>query len=214
MAFYKDVIGLKVRTDRMPRWVEFELAEGSTLGLHPKTELLAVRPGSLQLGFTVENVDTVRRRLRAGLSVPRFSRSIRSSRTARIAVISDPDGYPIQIGSPRHAEAARPELRQLRAQLEEANHRYYILDDPSITDAEFDALLRELIDLETKHPELRDADSPTQRVGAAARSVSRRTSTRGRCSASPTPSIAEELRAFDERARKLAGCRRRRTRAN
>ena len=93
----------------------------------------------------------------------------------------------------------------LRAQLEEANHRYYILDDPSIPDAAFDALLRELIDLETKHPELRVADSPTQRVGAAA---SERFAPYQH--ARPMLSLgnafsAGELRAFDERARKLAG---------
>lgn len=93
----------------------------------------------------------------------------------------------------------------LRAQLEEANHRYYILDDPSITDAEFDALLRELIDLEKKHPELRVADSPTQRVGAPA---SERFAPY--VHARPMLSLGnafsgQELRAFDERARKLAG---------
>lgn len=54
----------------------------------------------------------------------------------------------------------------LRRQLHEANHRYYVLDDPSLPDAEFDRLLRELETLEAQHPELRTPDSPTQRVGA------------------------------------------------
>lgn len=54
----------------------------------------------------------------------------------------------------------------LRAQLNEHNHRYYVLDDPSISDAEYDALLRELSALEHAHPELLTPDSPTQRVGA------------------------------------------------
>ena len=51
--------------------------------------------------------------------------------------------------------------------IEEANHRYYVLDSPTMEDAEYDRLLRELQDLESAHPELRTADSPTQRVGAA-----------------------------------------------
>lgn len=55
----------------------------------------------------------------------------------------------------------------LRHQLEDANHRYYVLDAPSLSDAEFDRLFSELQVLEAEHPELRRADSPTQRVGAA-----------------------------------------------
>lgn len=54
----------------------------------------------------------------------------------------------------------------LRARLEDANHRYYVLDDPDITDAEYDVLLRELDALETEQPELAVPDSPTRRVGA------------------------------------------------
>jgi DNA ligase (NAD+) len=54
----------------------------------------------------------------------------------------------------------------LRRQIEEANYRYYVLDDPTIPDAEYDRLLRELQDLEAAHPELLTPDSPTQRVGA------------------------------------------------
>ena len=55
----------------------------------------------------------------------------------------------------------------LRAQLDEANHRYHVLDEPTIADAEYDALMRELESLESEHPALRTPDSPTQRVGAA-----------------------------------------------
>lgn len=56
----------------------------------------------------------------------------------------------------------------LREQLAEANHRYYVLDDPSIPDAEYDRLFRELQALEAKFPELQTPDSPTLRVGGAA----------------------------------------------
>ncbi|MGH8212204.1 MAG: NAD-dependent DNA ligase LigA, partial [Rhodanobacteraceae bacterium] len=54
----------------------------------------------------------------------------------------------------------------LRAQIEDSNHRYHVLDDPDIPDAEYDALMRELEALETAHPELATPDSPTQRIGA------------------------------------------------
>ncbi|GAB2999824.1 DNA ligase [Arenimonas maotaiensis] len=56
-------------------------------------------------------------------------------------------------------------MRQLQARIEDANYRYYVLDDPSITDAEWDRLLRELQQLEAAHPELADTASPTRRVG-------------------------------------------------
>ena len=55
---------------------------------------------------------------------------------------------------------------QLREQIRLHNHRYYVLDDPQIPDAEYDRLMRELQALEAEHPELISADSPTQRVGA------------------------------------------------
>ena len=54
---------------------------------------------------------------------------------------------------------------QLRDEIRSHNHRYYILDDPVVSDAHFDALLAELKTLEAEHPELITPDSPTQRVG-------------------------------------------------
>ncbi len=57
---------------------------------------------------------------------------------------------------------------ELREQIREHNHRYYVDADPSIPDAEYDRLLRELQELEAAHPELDDPDSPTHRVGARA----------------------------------------------
>lgn len=56
---------------------------------------------------------------------------------------------------------------ELRDWLHRQNHRYYVLDDPQVSDAEYDASFRELQALEAAHPELLTADSPTQRVGAA-----------------------------------------------
>ena len=60
------------------------------------------------------------------------------------------------------------QITQLRQQLEDHNHNYYVLDKPSIPDAEYDRLLRELSVLETDNPQYMSADSPTQKVGGAA----------------------------------------------
>ena len=57
-------------------------------------------------------------------------------------------------------------IRQLREQINNHNYRYYILDDPEVSDAEYDRLMQELQALENQHPELIIPDSPTQRVGA------------------------------------------------
>jgi len=57
-------------------------------------------------------------------------------------------------------------IAELRRALEDANHRYHVLDDPAIPDAEYDRMLRELEALEAAHPELVAGDSPTQRIGA------------------------------------------------
>jgi len=58
-------------------------------------------------------------------------------------------------------------IEQLRAQLNHHNYRYYVLDDPEISDAEYDTLMRELKQLEAEYPSLLTPNSPTQRVGAA-----------------------------------------------
>ncbi|MBD57758.1 MAG: DNA ligase (NAD(+)) LigA [Pseudoalteromonas sp.] len=60
------------------------------------------------------------------------------------------------------------QISQLRAQLEEHNHNYYVLDAPSIPDAEYDRLMRELSALEQANPEFQSPDSPSQKVGGAA----------------------------------------------
>jgi DNA ligase (NAD+) len=60
------------------------------------------------------------------------------------------------------------QIRQLTDKLNEANHRYYVLDDPQMPDYEYDQLLRELENLEKEYPDLIQPDSPTQRVGGQA----------------------------------------------
>lgn len=62
-------------------------------------------------------------------------------------------------------EPVKAELESLRQQVRDHNHRYYVLDAPQISDAQFDALYRRLEALEAAHPELVTPDSPTQRVG-------------------------------------------------
>ncbi len=64
-------------------------------------------------------------------------------------------------------DAAREEHKQLVEEVEEARWRYYVLDSPSIDDADFDRRMRRLEELEEAHPELRTPDSPTQKVGGA-----------------------------------------------
>ena len=108
-------------------------------------------------------------------------------------------------GVPGPAPGQLEAVQAHAAAAEEANYRYYVLDDPQITDAKFDELLRELIELEEADPQLQTPDSPTQRVGAVA---SQRFAPFEH--AKPMLSLAnaaspDELRAFDERARKVAG---------
>ena len=56
-------------------------------------------------------------------------------------------------------------IDELRTQLHHHNHRYYVLNDPEISDRDFDMMMHELEELERRHPEHFDANSPTRRVG-------------------------------------------------
>lgn len=67
--------------------------------------------------------------------------------------------------------SAAKRVAELRRAIAQADHDYYVLDDPSIADAEYDALFSELLALEATHPQLLSADSPTQRVGGQAASA-------------------------------------------
>ncbi len=62
-------------------------------------------------------------------------------------------------------QAAEQRIGELRAEIEQHNYRYYVLDSPSVLDAEYDRLMRELQSLEAEFPELVTSDSPSQRVG-------------------------------------------------
>ncbi|WP_137791380.1 NAD-dependent DNA ligase LigA [Bacillus sp. E(2018)] len=64
-------------------------------------------------------------------------------------------------------EQAKERILELREMLEKYNYEYHVLDKPSVPDAEYDQLMKELIELENNHPELHDEHSPTSRVGGA-----------------------------------------------
>src|ERR1051326_8092897 len=67
------------------------------------------------------------------------------------------------------AKGVQRQMDELRDKIRYHEHRYYVLDDPEISDAEFDRLMQELKGLEAEHPELVTPDSPTQRVGGKPR---------------------------------------------
>ncbi|MGD0922427.1 MAG: NAD-dependent DNA ligase LigA [Terriglobia bacterium] len=97
------------------------------------------------------------------------------------------------------------EIKKLRDDIRYHEHRYYVLNDPEISDFEFDKLMRRLQDLEREHPELVTSDSPTQRVGGqpAAEFPKVRHSVQ-MLSLDNTYSV-EELKDFDRRVRELSG---------
>jgi DNA ligase (NAD+) len=112
--------------------------------------------------------------------------------------VKTPDAVAKRAQASAQAEALRKTIRHHERQ-------YYVLDQPEITDTEYDALLRELQTLETEHPELITPDSPTQRVGGQAREGVQKLP-----HSSPMLSLdnalhEEELRAFDSRVRELLG---------
>lgn len=76
------------------------------------------------------------------------------------------DPAPSDAPDPSADAAPAPRAAALRERIREANHRYFVLDDPELSDAAYDALVRELRALEEAHPEVRVADSPTTQVGA------------------------------------------------
>src|SRR3990170_8755359 len=63
-------------------------------------------------------------------------------------------------------EEIKKEVFRLRQEIEKHNYHYYVLDDPLVSDAEYDRLFRRLLELEKQRPEFASPDSPTQRVGA------------------------------------------------
>jgi len=89
--------------------------------------------------------------------------------------------------------------RRLRKDINYHIYRYYALDDPVVSDAEYDELYRELLDLETRHPEIVTSDSPTQRVGVPPADGFKPVAHRGRMMSLDNAVSASELEAFSGR---------------
>ena len=96
-------------------------------------------------------------------------------------------------------------VEELRQELRKHEHAYYVLDAPSVSDAEYDALFRELEALEGEHPELVTPDSPTQRVGGEASGQFAKVRHRSPMLSLQNAFEEEEIRAFDRRVRQVAG---------
>ncbi|GAA0279013.1 NAD-dependent DNA ligase LigA [Actinomadura nitritigenes] len=101
-------------------------------------------------------------------------------------------------------EAAQRHL-ELSERIDEANYRYYVLDQPTVTDAEYDRLMRELQALEAEHPELVTPRSPTQRVGAPITTDFATVEHLERMQSLDNAMSADELLAWDERVVKEVG---------
>ena len=109
---------------------------------------------------------------------------------------------------PRDTEKFREtagQVEELRQQIRRHEHRYYVLDEPEISDAEFDALLNQLKQLEAQHPELVTSDSPTQRVGGQPREGFVKVRHSSVMLSLDNAYSREELLEFDRRVRELAG---------
>ena len=102
-------------------------------------------------------------------------------------------------------EAARKRIEELAAEIRGHDHAYYALDKPTIADAAYDRLFRELQDLEGAHPDLRAPDSPTQRVGGGMREAFRKVKHAAPMRSIETVKDAAEVREFDARVRKGLG---------
>ena len=93
-------------------------------------------------------------------------------------------------------------IEALRRQIRHHEHRYYVLDDPEISDAEFDELMNQLVALERAHPKLVTSDSPTQRVAGRPAATFETADHAAAMLSLENAYTEDEVRAFDERVRK------------
>ncbi len=103
------------------------------------------------------------------------------------------------------AKNIEKEIAELREKIRYHEHRYYVLDDPEISDFEFDKLMERLKADELKHPDLVTPDSPTQRVGGAPASELPKVRHSARMMSLDNTYSVEDLRDFDRRVRELSG---------
>ena len=107
--------------------------------------------------------------------------------------------------SPQGMENPAARAEELRAELRDASHRYYVLDAPTLSDAEYDRLFRELEQLEADHPDLITPDSPTRRVGAAPSEKFAKVTHRRQMMSLANAMTEEEFLEFDARVHRLLG---------
>jgi DNA ligase (NAD+) len=119
----------------------------------------------------------------------------------------DPSQGALFDNAPAKLTTATPEeqIRQLREQINLYNYQYYVLDDPSVPDSEYDRLFRELQALEQAHPDLLTPDSPTQRVGASPLKAFASVQHRQAMLSLNNAFEESELTAFDKRIRDALG---------
>ena len=101
--------------------------------------------------------------------------------------------------------AAAARIEELRQQINYHNYRYYVLDSPVVSDAEYDRLMRELTELEEEHPSLVTPDSPTQRVGAPPATAFESYTHRVPMLSLANGFSTEEVVAFDQRIKRMLG---------
>ena len=102
-------------------------------------------------------------------------------------------------------EELKKRLEELKEQIRENDYQYYVLDDPQISDYEYDKLMQELLDIEKAHPELLTADSPSQRVGGEALSEFPPYTHRNPLLSLGNSYNEEDLREFDRRVKSDLG---------
>ena len=99
-------------------------------------------------------------------------------------------------------KSAQSKINRLRETLRQHNHNYYVLDNPTVSDREYDILYRQLVDLESEYPDLITPDSPTQRVGGKPLEQFEQVSHSVPMLSLDNTYSEDELRAFDERVRR------------
>jgi DNA ligase (NAD+) len=112
---------------------------------------------------------------------------------------------PTPVAPPAAPPQARERHRLLAERVEDARWRYYVLDDPTMSDADFDASMRELEQLEEAHPDLRTPDSPTQQVGGAVSTSFDAVEHRERMLSLDNVFTRSELEAWAERVERAVG---------
>ena len=102
-------------------------------------------------------------------------------------------------------QSAEKRINELHERLNQYNYEYHVLDKPSVPDSEYDQLLRELIELEDQFPELKSADSPSQRVGGTILDSFEKVEHRTPMLSLGNAFNEEDLRDFDRRVRQAVG---------